>query len=52
MREDVKVLAKDDSNTAISGAIGAYTFVITTSNKSVKSGDQVRLADEEERTEE
>ena len=51
MREDVKVLAKDDSNTAISGAIGAYTFVITTSNKSVKSGDQVRLADEEERTE-
>ena len=51
VREDIKVLAKDDSNTAISAAIGPYNFVITTSNKSVKSGDQVRLADEEEKTE-
>ena len=47
-RESVKVLAKDDTNSAISGAIGAYTYVITTSTRAVSSGDQVRLADEEE----
>ena len=47
-RESVKVLAKDDTNSAISGAIGAYTYVITTSTRAVSSGDQVRLAEEEE----
>ena len=47
-RESVKVLAKDDTNSAISGAIGSYTYVITTSTRAVTSGDQVRLADEEE----
>ena len=47
-REPVKVLAKDDTNSAISGAIGAYTYVVTTSTRAVSSGDQVRLAEEEE----
>lgn len=47
-RESVKVLAKDDTNSAISGAIGAYTYVVTTSTRSVSSGDQVRLSEEEE----
>ena len=45
-RENIKVLAKDDTNSAISGAIGAYSYVITTSTKMIMSGDQVRLADE------
>ena len=47
-RESVKVLAKDDTNSAISGAIGAYTYVITTSTRSISPGDQVRLSEEEE----
>jgi multidrug efflux pump subunit AcrA (membrane-fusion protein) len=51
-RESVKVLAKDDTNSAISGSIGAYTYVVTTSTRSISSGDQVRLAEEEETTEE
>lgn len=48
-RESVKVLAKDDTNSAISGAIGAYSYVVTESTKMISSGDQVRLADEVER---
>lgn len=48
VRENVKVLAKDDTNSAISGAIGAYTYVVTTSTRMLTSGDQVRLADEVE----
>lgn len=47
-RESVKVLAKDDTNSAISGAIGAYSYVITTSTRMVTSGDQVRLANDVE----
>ena len=47
-RESVKVLAKDDTNSAISGSIGAYTYVVTTSTRSISSGDQVRLSEEEE----
>ena len=50
-REDVKVLAKDDNNSAISGAIGMYSYVVTTSSKMITSGDQVRLADDVERDE-
>ena len=46
-RENVKVLAKDDTNSAISGALGAYDYVVTTSdNKMLTSGDQVRLSNE------
>ena len=51
-RESVKVLAKDDTNSAISGSIGAYTYVVTTSTRSISSGDQVRLSEEEETEEE
>ena len=48
MRESVKVLSKDDTNSAISGSIGPYTYVVTTSTRAVSSGDQVRLSEEEE----
>ena len=48
-RENVKVLAKDDTNSAVSGALGAYDYVVTTTDdKMVTSGDQVRLANEVE----
>ncbi|MCR5800212.1 MAG: HlyD family efflux transporter periplasmic adaptor subunit [Lachnospiraceae bacterium] len=43
-RVDVNVLASDDTNTAIEAEID-YAYVITTSNKPVGAGDQVRLAD-------
>ena len=46
-RENVKVLARDDTNSAISGALGAYDYVVTTSdNRMLTSGDQVRLSNE------
>lgn len=44
-RADVQVLASDDTNTAISGSVEAYSYVITTATASVSSGDQVRLSD-------
>ncbi|MCR5719811.1 MAG: HlyD family efflux transporter periplasmic adaptor subunit [Lachnospiraceae bacterium] len=42
-REDVTVLASDDTKSAISGAIDAWQYIITTANKPVEPGDQVRL---------
>ena len=44
-RVDVQVQAKDDTNSAISGGVAAYDFVITNSTKPIESGMQVRLAD-------
>lgn len=44
-RVDVEVIASDDKNSAVTGALNAGDFVITTSNKPVSSGDQVRLPD-------
>ena len=44
-RVDVKVLAEDDVNSAVTGELGFGDYVITTSNAPVKNGDQVRLAD-------
>ncbi len=44
-RVDVEVLASDDMQSAISGALYGYEFVITTSNKPVEAGKQVRLSD-------
>lgn len=44
-RVDVEVLASDDSNTAVSGDIDNWAYVITTSDKPLSSGTQVRLAD-------
>ena len=46
-RVDVEVVAADDYNTAVKGALSNMDSVITTSsgNAPVKNGDQVRLAD-------
>ena len=44
-RIDVKVLASDDVNTAVSGALTTSDMVITTSTKPIEPGSQVRLAD-------
>lgn len=44
-RVDVKKLASDENNTAISADSISYESVITTANKPVAAGDQVRLAD-------
>lgn len=45
-RIDVNVEAEDDKNAAITGALEGSEYVITTSTKPVKAGEQVRLADE------
>lgn len=44
---EVNVVASDDKNSAITAAIDPYEYVITTSSSLVKSGDQVRLANEQ-----
>lgn len=44
-RVDVEVLAADDSNSAVTGALEYGDYVVTTSNAPVKSGEQVRMAD-------
>ncbi len=44
-RVDVQVQAKDDTNSAVSGGVAAYDFVITNSTKPIESGMQVRLAE-------
>ena len=43
-RVDVEVLASDDTQSAVSGALYGYEFVITTSTQPVESGKLVRLA--------
>lgn len=43
-RVDVEVLASDDTQSAISGGLYGYEFVITTSTKPVEAGKLVRLA--------
>lgn len=43
-RVDVEVLASDDTQSAIRGALNNYDFVITTSTKPVEAGKQVRLS--------
>lgn len=45
-RVDVEVLARDDTQSAISGGVYGYEFVITTTTKPVEAGQQVRLADD------
>lgn len=42
---EAEVLASDDNQTAISAQLEGYEYVITTSNKPVEAGQQVRLAD-------
>ena len=43
-RVDIEVLASDDTQSAISGGLYGYEFVITTSTKPVEVGKLVRLA--------
>lgn len=43
-RVDIEVLASDDTQSAISGGLYGYEFVITTSTKPVEAGKLVRLA--------
>ena len=45
-RVDVEVVASDDTQSAIKGGLYGYEYVITTSTKPIKSGDQVRLSEE------
>lgn len=42
-RVDVEVLASDDTQSAITGGLNGYEYVITTSNKPVETGQLVRL---------
>lgn len=44
-RADVKILAEDDTNTAVSGALSSGDFVITTSTAPIEAGMQVRMAE-------
>lgn len=43
-RVDVEVLASDDTQSAVSGGLYGYEYVITTSTKPVEAGKLVRLA--------
>ncbi len=43
-RVDIEVLASDDTQSAISGGLYGYEYVITTSTKPVEAGKLVRLA--------
>lgn len=44
-RVDVEVLASDDTQSAVSGGLYGYEYVITTSSAPVEAGKLVRLAD-------
>ena len=44
-RADVQVVASDDTKSAITGDLYAWSYVITTSTAPVEAGQQVRLAD-------
>ena len=44
-RVEVTKLAYDDTSTAVTGALEAGDFIITTSTAPIKNGDRVRLAD-------
>ncbi|MCD7837147.1 MAG: biotin/lipoyl-binding protein [Lachnospiraceae bacterium] len=45
-RADVQVIASDDTQSAVSGGLSGYEFVITTSNKPVEAGELVRLSND------
>lgn len=44
-RQDVEILASDDTNSAVSGGLMGYEYVVTNSSKPLESGMKVRLAD-------
>jgi hypothetical protein len=43
-RVDVQVLASDDTQSAVTGGLSGWEYVITTSNKPVEAGKLVRLS--------
>ena len=45
-RVDVDVITSDDTKSAVTGALEGYEYVITTTTKSIKENEQVRLASE------
>jgi len=45
VRENVSITASDDENASVRGALSRDSNVIVSSNKSVQSGDRVRLSD-------
>ena len=45
-RADVEVLASDDTNSAVSGGLFGYEYVVTNSTKPLEAGMKVRLADQ------
>ena len=44
-RADIEVIASDDTMSAVSGTLEGWEFIITTSNKPIENGQQVRLAE-------
>ena len=44
-RVDVEVLASDEVSCAVQGSLNMGDYVITTSSKPVKDGDQVKMKD-------
>lgn len=44
-RVDVEVITSDDTMSAVNGALEGWEFIITTSNKPIENGQQVRLAE-------
>ncbi len=44
-RTDVEIITSDDSQSAITGAIDGYVYVITTTTKPIEENQQVRLAE-------
>lgn len=44
-RVDVQVVASDDTKSAITGGLNGWEYVITTANKPVEPGQQVRLSE-------
>lgn len=44
-RADVEVLASDDQNSAVSGGVFGYEYVVTNATKPLESGMKVRLAE-------
>lgn len=44
-RADVEVLASDDTNSAVSGGLFGYEYVVTNATKPLESGMKVRLAE-------
>ena len=44
-RVDIKILASDDTQAAISGALNGWEYVITTASAPIEAGSQVRMTD-------